>query len=104
MPGVGNFTDYLNGNFPNSFVFTPTNSNCVNSIIQSLKNKRSNVNVVPVTILKRISHIISPVLAKMINISIMAGKFPDSQKIARVVPIFKKGSRCLLYTSDAADE
>ena len=37
-------------------------------------------------------------LTYIINLSLIQGKFPDSLKIAKVVPIFKQGSR-LLYTN-----
>ena len=93
IPDAGLYSDYLDGNYQNSFVFTPINSACVDSVIQSLKNKRSNIDIVPVVVLKRISFIISPVLCKMFNMSIMSGRFPSSLKTARVVPIYKKGDR-----------
>ena len=78
---------HLRGSFPNSFDFTPVTSSDVDSTIQSLKNKRN------ISVLKRVSSVLSPVLAKIINWSVFSGVFPASLKIARVIPICKKGSR-----------
>ena len=89
----GSFTDFLDGNFCNSFVFTPVGYLEVDSAIRILKNKRCNINVIPNLVLKRISSIISPILSKIINLSVMSGTFPKSLKSARVVPVFKAGSR-----------
>ena len=36
---------------------------------------------------------ISPVLAKIFNMCIKDGFFPDSLKIAKVTPVYKKGAR-----------
>ena len=91
-PSTGSFTDYLEGNFQNSFVFTPVNEFHVESVIHSLKNKQCNINVIPISVLKRISFIICPIFAKIVNFSVLSGIFPKSLKVARVVPIFKAGN------------
>ena len=36
---------------------------------------------------------ISELLSQVINISIKTGKYPDHLKIAKVIPIYKKGSK-----------
>ena len=91
--GVGSFIEYLGERVTNSFVFTPVSHSDIDSAIMSLKNKRCNINVIPNYVLKRISFIISPVLARIINISVVSGVFPNSLKVALVVPIFKKGNK-----------
>ena len=91
--GVGNPMNYLKGNFPNSFVFSPVNASDVNSITLSMKNKTCDIQSVPVSILKRVSPIISPVLASIMNKSIFSGIFPTSLKIAKVIPLHKKGPK-----------
>ena len=83
--------DYMSGTFLNSFVFFPVTSRDVENVIKSLKNKSCNVDALPVTILKIISYVISPVLSSIINCSLSTGSFPRSLKTARVVPIHKKG-------------
>ena len=43
--------------------------------------------------LKRLTNIISPVLAYLINRSVFTGMFPRSFKVAKVVPLYKKGEK-----------
>ena len=79
--------------YPNNFyIFDLTVSEC-NNIISKLKLTKSNVNSMPVKIFKLLSKIISPPLCKLINFSFRTGTFPNSFKIARITPIFKKGDR-----------
>ena len=85
--------EYLRGNYPNSIYFSPVSSSEVNNLICSLKNKPSHFNCIPARALKCIRGIISPVICNIINRSISSGVFPDSLKIAKVVPIYKHGSR-----------
>ena len=92
-PSNGSFTDYLRGNFVNSFVYTLVCSSDIEFIIKTLKNKRCTIKVIPNLVLKRISSIISPVLAKIVDMSVLSGTFPRSLKNALVVPIFKAGCR-----------
>ena len=91
--GTGNFSDYLRGNLPNSFIYDPVDYLEIDSIIRTLKDKRCNIHVIPNFVLKNISSIISPILAKITNISVLSGIFPKSLKVARVVPIHKTGSK-----------
>ena len=89
-----NHLTYLNdNNFMNSFYFNPCNSLDVISIIKSLKNKKSHINSIPVSVLKFISNLISPIISHIINKSIQASIFPDSLKNARVTPIYKSGEK-----------
>ena len=92
-PNVGNCSDWLTGNFPDSFFYQPVSPQEVNSIILSFKNKRSSINLIPAHIYKHLSILISPILCILINKSVYAGEFPDSLKLARVVPIFKSGDK-----------
>ena len=48
---------------------------------------------VPVTILKTVRDYISEPLAFLVNDSFASGNFPDKLKLARITPVFKKGSR-----------
>ena len=49
--------------------------------------------VYPVKLLKIASPIIVPYLVNIINISFKTGCFPDAVKLAKVIPIFKAGSK-----------
>ena len=46
--------------------------------------------------MKFISNLVSPLLTTILNKSLTTGCFPNSLKIARVVPIFKAGDRSFL--------
>ena len=83
-------------NQPNSFFFRPIHCYSTEKLICSLKNKSSNLNIIPVKILKSICDIISPCLTNIINKSLTTDVFPDSHKKARVTPIPKEGDKCNL--------
>ena len=89
---TGSYSQYLIGNFPNSFFLAPVDHQDIESIIMSLKNKSCSIDNLPVAILKQISSIISPVLEYLINFSINSGTFPDCLKVSRVVPLYKGGN------------
>ena len=72
-----NHLDYMTHvNQPNSILFRPIHCYSTEKLIY-LKNKSSNLNTVPVKILKSICDIISPCLTNSINRSITTGVFPD---------------------------
>ena len=66
----------------------------MSTVIKSLKNgKSSGPNSIPVKLLKLLDDSISSDLSILINESFAIGIFPDKLKIAKVIPIFKKGVR-----------
>ena len=83
---------YLNTPNNNSIFISPTVPDEVSSIIQSLKkNKSTGPNSIPVKLLKILDPHISVQLSQIINDSFQNGTFPEKLKIAKVIPIFKKG-------------
>lgn len=79
---------------PNStFFLTPISQTEIFDIINSLKNNTAcgNDHINAFT-LKKINHIISPVLAEIFNLCIILGVYPDKLKVAKVTPIHKSGS------------
>ena len=56
-------------------------------------SKSSGPYSVPVTILKTIRDNISEPLACLVNDSFVSGNFPEELKLARITPVFNKGSR-----------
>ena len=61
-------------------------------IINSLKSKYSSgVDNISTKLLKVVTDIIAQPLAHIVNQSLMTGVFPDRMKIARVIPLYKKG-------------
>ena len=75
----------------NSFSFMATTPKEVFNTIKKFDNKKSSLNNVPIVILKKISHIISPLLSDIFNHSINDGIFPEKLKSGRVTPIYKEG-------------
>ena len=83
----------LNNN-AHSFFFKPTNSYEVFDIISGLNhNKATDIYNFPISIIKQVSDLISPAISFVINQSLQHGVFPEKLKLAKVVPLFKSGSR-----------
>ena len=80
----------------NSFVWFEVSGEEVASIIRSFKSRQCPLHVIPNFVFKHCSEIISPVLAKLINCSVVSGTFPDFLKRTRVIPLFKSGGKLLL--------
>ena len=76
----------------NSFVFHETSEIEISNMIGKFKNKSTTINNIPIFIIKKISHLISPLLANLFNESIINGIFPSKLKSGRVIPLHKKGS------------
>ena len=86
--------NYLENNYLHSCYLNPTYPAEVFNIINSFKNKpTSNTSIIPIHVLKSISHIIDLPLSIIINKSFLDGIFPDSLKLSRVIPIFKSGEK-----------
>ena len=76
----------------NSMVISPTNADEISKLITKMKSKNSTGNdEISNKILKLCSPIIDPYLAEAINYAIENRHFPDCLKIAKVIPVFKKG-------------
>ena len=83
---------YLTSPNPESFFIFPCTSDEVTGVIKSLKNgKSSGPNSIPIKLLKILDPLISIALSVLINESFETGIFPDNLKIAKVIPVFKKG-------------
>ena len=66
----------------------------VKMIIDKLdSNKSTGIDGIGPKILKHCGDYITPAIAHIINSSILHGVFPDSLKIANVIPIFKQGEK-----------
>ena len=85
--------DYMSAPVPHSLFLIPTDSREVRNIIMGLSNRSSHGKTIPPYIYKCLSDVLSPVVADLFNDTIMNGGFPESLKVARVVPLFKSGSR-----------
>ena len=76
----------------NSLYLQRTSALEVKKIILALRNKSTPRHTYSAKVLKIISDIISTPLACIINKSLQTRHFPNSLKIARVVPIYKGGT------------
>ena len=76
----------------NTFNFMETTPLEIFNLIKQFKNKKTSINNIPVAVFKKISHVISPLLAELFNESIIAGIFPDKLKTGRVIPWHKNCS------------
>jgi len=79
---------------PVSMFCTPTDPFEIQKILMSLKsNKSPGADNISPKILKEISTDIIGPLAYIFNLSFTSGVVPDSLKLAKVIPVFKKGDR-----------
>ena len=92
---VGDFKSYMSKiNFSKSFFLHATGPLGIDKIIDTLDiNKSTGPNSIPVYILKILKHFFSSWLSKIINLSFEISIFPDILKIAKIIPIHKKGSK-----------
>jgi hypothetical protein len=88
------YKDYMHHSVRNSMYLTPTTSNEIISIVNSCKPKLSaGYDGISMKILKIIIPYLAEPLSKIINKSFLLGCFPTACKIAKIIPIFKSGSR-----------
>jgi hypothetical protein len=86
---------YMDGNVTNSLFLNPTDENEILGIISNLRNSSPGHDGISVKIIKKLKYQLLTPLAHIINLSFSHGLIPDSLKIAKVVPIYKKGDRSL---------
>ena len=85
---------YLRHRVPNSIFFEPPTVNEIIACIGSLNaNKAVGYDNIPAYFLKVAAPIIAPYLCFLIDYAFLNGIFPDNCKIAKVIPIHKKGKK-----------
>ena len=88
------FPEYLKHQCNNSLFIQPTDCEEIADIISSLNiNKANGPFSISNKILILLKHDISKQLADLFNLSFSSGSFPSVLKTAKVVPVFKKGSK-----------
>ena len=86
------FKNYLGESTPHSMFLSGTFESEITKIIKSLKNTNSTSHDnFSTKFIKLSSTILAPALVKLFNLSIQTGIYPDLLKVAKVIPIFKKG-------------
>ena len=85
---IPDFTSYIKKPVESSiYLYNCEPSEIENFIKELSSNKSSDISI---TVLQRVSVIISPILSKFYNIFMSTGIFPKILKIAIVSPIYKK--------------
>ena len=85
---------YLRNRVNINFTITPTTNAEVMTILLLLDDKKSTgISSIPTKLLKIAAPIIVPYLVSIINLSFIKGTFPKLMKLAKILPIFKSGSR-----------
>lgn len=88
------FLRSIQPNQNNPFSFTDVDEDQVETITKKLKSKHSTgYDEIPITIIKDNIDILKKPLVHLINLSLGSRIFPDSYKIAKVKPLFKKGQK-----------
>ena len=88
---------FLRNRVAKNFSFRPTTIADVMTILLSLDdNKSPGPSDVPIKVLKIAAPIIVPHLSRIYNLSLAKGIFPDLMKLAKIIAIFKTGSRSLV--------
>ena len=88
------YKDYQTKRCQGSFFFRPTDKEEVIKVINSLDlTKSTGPKSIPNRILKLMKNEIASILSKIFNLSMCTGKFIETLKLVKVVPVFKnKGS------------
>jgi hypothetical protein len=85
-------TQFIPKNYTINIFLNPTTDLEITKIISNLKDCATGWDKIPSSILKDSKAILSPILAHIINNSLLTGIFPSELKIANVIPIFKSGN------------
>ena len=95
LPIVGNPLNYVT--ICQNSIFVPyITENEVRNVISGLKNSFPGWDDIPSSILKINVVSYSIPLTHLINKSISDGVFPNSLKLAKVIPIFKSGDKSII--------
>ena len=96
-PGTKHFSEYLSNRVDQNFIFESADPVEVIYIIDSLDSgKGSGPYSIPSDMLKALKANLCHPLTTIINMSFATGIYPDLLKIAKVIPIFKKGDKLLV--------
>ena len=94
--GDGNYIKFLPPSKANSISIDPVDGDEICIIIKKFNsNKSSGPNSIPSEILFHMCNELSKPLSWIANICLTTGNHPDKLKIAKVIPVYKKGSKLL---------
>ena len=85
--------DYLKNPIPQSLFLYPVTKLEIEDIIDSLNSsKEYGPFSIPIRLLKLLRSIVSDPICLLINASFLTGQFPNKLKLAKTMPLHKKGS------------
>ena len=91
VPSIKDYPKNIKTN-PNTMYLHPITPTKILRYINRLPSKNSSgYNGISNYFLKSIKHAITIPQAKIFNLSISTGEFPENMKLAEVIPLFKKG-------------
>ena len=91
-PATKSPLSYLPPQKPNTFYLLPVTSNEIEEVISTLNTKKAcGPFSIPAKLLKLLKCFLSKPLETVFNISFTTGMVPDNFKVAKVIPIHKKG-------------
>ena len=70
--------------------FTPTTEEEVSKLLLSLPNKQCDLDPIPTSLLKQCATVLTPIITRIINLSLTTGTFLSSFKNSFVTPLLKK--------------
>ena len=86
---IPKFTEYMGRSQVSSIFLSDCTSDEIRKTISDLDNGKASD--IPIKLIKRSAHVISPILEKCYNYNMKTGKFPDELKMGKITPIYKKG-------------
>ncbi len=94
-PGPGGvYMDKLIERNPHSVFLKAVEENEIINIVKKCKNKTStDCNGIDMSLIKQVIEGVSKPLAHICNLSFQTGTFPNQMKIAKVIPVYKTGSK-----------
>ena len=93
-PCTVHFTHYLGERNESSIFFSPTYPQEIIKIISGLKiNKSAGFDEIDNNLLQKTMNYIVDPLVYIFNLSLLSGHIPESMKISKIIPIFKKGEQ-----------
>ena len=91
--GEVSYDYFLNEYNESNFNFVPTNQQEIIEITNSLSNTSPGLDDIPVKLIKAVINYIALPLCHIFNTSLGSGIFPNDLKIAKIIPVFKKGDK-----------
>src|SRR6266516_5294524 len=87
------FVDFLSPSISNSFVCDPISHKEICNALDKFSAKSSvGLEVFKAKIILEVAFSLLPAICYIFNLSLTSGIFPSALKIAKVIPIYKKGS------------